>query len=224
MFALKRNQVIITALVIMICVAGYLNYIDSQNSMAVTDAGYDLTAGGEVSAIVLDDTTGQNVEVINTSANNSGGIPEIATGADTSGTSGTNAGDSEPGTAVFVNSSSDSSFFVQAKLNREQDRAKQKEDMTALINTADIDETKKAECAESIIKITNRAESEAATEAALEAKGFGESYVRIDDNWVEVIIVKSVLTDQELAQLEDIVTRLTGATIETMRVSSVKAE
>lgn len=218
MFALKRNQVIITALVVMICIAGYLNYIDSRNNISVSE-GYDLTASGEISAIILDSATGQEVAVVNPWAD---GSDENAISINNENGNNSENEDTEAGAAVFVSAPGDSSFFVQAKLDREQDRSKQKETLTALLNSSEIDKTTKAECATAILSIQERMDNESATEAMLSAKGFGESYVRIDDNWVEIVINKSVLTDQELAQLEDIVTRLTGMTVEKIRVSSAK--
>ncbi|MCL2704555.1 MAG: SpoIIIAH-like family protein [Defluviitaleaceae bacterium] len=214
MFSLRRNQVIIAALVLMICVAGYLNYLDTRVG---GDAGdiYSMTGGGEIGAIVLDGFPGQEVAVMNGETFIGTAFPSEAAPEDTSV-------ETEPGTAVFVSASSDSSFFVQTKLGREQDRSRQKETLTNLIGSGEIDQDTKTLCAEAILEITRRMESESAAEAALVAKGFGESYVRIDDNWVEVIINKSVITDQELAQLEDIVTRLTGASVSQIRLSSVK--
>lgn len=219
MFSLKRNQIIISALVIMICVAGYLNYLDSRKDRGADLAAYDLTDDGEISAIVMDDITGQEVAIIgNGLPNGEIGInTEYPTGQETDPTS-----DTEPGTAVFVSSSTDSSFFVQAKLTREQDRSKQKDTLTGLIGSDEIDRDTKALCAEAVLDLNKRMESESAAEAALTAKGFGESYVRMDDQWVEVIIHKSLITDQELAQIEDIVTRLTGFSIDQIRLSSVK--
>jgi stage III sporulation protein AH len=215
-FALRRNQVIIGALVIMICVAGYLNYLDTR-----VDDGYDMygrTSGGEINAIVFDPFFSQEMAVINTA------LLSEQTTIETSypPQQGSQQTDREAGTAVFVSASGDNSFFVQAKLVREQDRSRQREALTGLIASTELNQETRALCAEAILEITRRMESESAAEAALTAKGFGESYVRIDDNWVEVIISKSVITDQELAQLEDIVTRLTGADLTRVRLSSVK--
>ncbi|MDR1703794.1 MAG: SpoIIIAH-like family protein [Clostridiales bacterium] len=224
MFSLKRNQIIISALVIMICVAGYLNYIDSKGDKDLASDVYSMTSGGDIGAIVLDDLTGQEVAVIG--QNPLDGEVLIASNPDENiaGDPSATEPEPEPGAAVFVNASTDSSFFVQAKLGREQDRSKQKETLNDVIASADVDMNTKALCAEYILDITDRMETENATESALIAKGFGESYVRLDDNWVEVIINKNRITEQELAQLEDIVTRTTGYTVDKIRLSSVKAE
>lgn len=217
MFSMRRNQIIIAALVLMIGVAGYLNYLDTRNGgMVAEDEIFGQTTDGQdISAIVFDFMTGQEVPVIGAGANFTENETPVAQAPQ-------DAAETEPGTAVFVSGSQDTSFFVQAKLTREQDRSRQKEALNGLINSAELDNEIRGMSAEAVINITGRMERESATEAALTAKGFGESYVRIDDNWVEVIISKSVITDQELAQLEDIVTRLTGAHIGQIRLSSVR--
>jgi stage III sporulation protein AH len=137
--------------------------------------------------------------------------------------------DNEPdmnsvGTAVFVNSSSDSSFFIQAKLEREQNRAKQRETLTGMINNQNIEKDQKSEYAASMLEIQQRIEKESAAEALIEAKGFAEAYVRIDDSTVDVIVSKPVLSDAEIAQIEDIVKRKTGVESSSIRVAPLKSE
>ena len=213
MFSLRRNQVIIAALVLMIGAAGFLNYLDTRNAQNFGADDLALTPDGEVSAIVFDILTGQEIAVIGQGAHFAD--DESAQNQDTPAPAA-----HDPAAAVFV--SSENAFFVQAKLSREQDRSRQKEALNGLVNSNYLDNEIRNLSAEAVIEITRRMEAESATENALTAKGFGETYVRIDDNWVEVIISKSVITDQELAQLEDIVTRLTGAHITQIRLSSVR--
>lgn len=223
MFAIKRNQIIITALVVMIAVAGYLNYIDSRTITASSDSLEDmiLTEEGEINALVLDETTGQQIEVITAGYT---GLDEvtIATGDDTIFKPEDNGDISEAGAAVFVSSSSDSSYFVQAKLDREQSRARQKEVLLDLINNANVDKTQKAECADSMLQIQQQLEKETTAEALIEAKGFAEAFVKIDDQTVDVVVSKSVLSDAEIAQIEDIVTRKTGIALENIRIVPIK--
>ena len=111
---------------------------------------------------------------------------------------------------------------MQAKLDREQSRAKQKETLTELINNQNVDKSQKADCANSMLEIQQRIEKETAAEALIEAKGFAEAYVRIDNNTVDVVVSKSVLSDAEIAQIEDIVKRKTGIDTANIRVAPLK--
>lgn len=231
MFAVKRNQVIISALVVMIAVAGYLNYIDRGNK--ADPATMSLTEEGEITALVLDDITGQEVAVINTTASqkdlSGANTTDGEIGISLSSSEGTQNADNsqnttEAGTAVFVNSSNDSSYFLQAKLVREQARSSQKELLTDIINNANIEKDKKAESADALLKITNRIEKETAAEALIESKGFDEVYVRIDDDTVDVVVNKSVLSDAEIAQIEDIVKRKTGYSVEQIHINPLNSQ
>ena len=57
----------------------------------------------------------------------------------------------------------------------------------------------------------------------IESKGFSEAYVRIDDDTVDVVVNKSELSDAELAQIMDIVTRKTGMKESQVRISPLKS-
>lgn len=211
MYAIKKNQVIITALVVMIGAAGYLNYIDKKGNDV---SEVVLTDEGEFPGFVPDgDLTFEGIDDEVSIAVNAEDVEGLEVGADAEG---------EAGAAVFVNNSNDSSFFVQAKLDREQARAKQKVILTEMINNENLDQSKKAECADSMLEIQQRIEKESAAEAMLEAKGFKESYVRIDDDTVDVIVNKENLTEAEIAQIEDIIKRKTGINADKIRISPIK--
>ena len=124
--------------------------------------------------------------------------------------------------AIAVNKSMENSYFVQAKLDREQARAKQKEILDEMINNKNLSESKKTECVDNKIEIQKRIEKESAAESLLESKGFDETYVRIDDETVDVVINKEMLSDAEVAQIEDIVKRKTGFKASQIRISTLK--
>lgn len=210
MFTIKKNQVIISALVVMVAAAGYLNYIDS-NPSAVSDVMY--SEEGDVASAM---------EEIAVSDEN----PEIAVAVTEATTAKTasveEAADPGAGEAVFVNSSNDSSYFIQAKLEREQARAKEKDMLNEMLNNKNIDEEKKNEVTTAMLQIQQRIEKETAAEAMIESKGFNEVYVRIDDDTVDVVVDKAELTDAEIAQIEDIVKRKTGVSADKIRISPLK--
>ena len=56
----------------------------------------------------------------------------------------------------------------------------------------------------------------------IEAKGFNEVYVRIDEDTVDVVVDKAELTDAEIAQIEDIVKRKTGVSADKIRITPLK--
>lgn len=210
--SIKKNHIIITALVVMIGAAGYLNYIDSApgsvSEVMLTDEG-DLAAVPEEVAV-----SDENPEILGEEA-------ALEETTKTEGATG-EAANPDAGTAVFVNSSNDSSYFVQAKLEREQSRNKQKDMLNEMLNNENIDNEKKNEVTTAMLQIQQRIEKETAAEAMIEAKGFSEVYVRIDDDTVDVVVDKAELTDAEIAQIEDIVKRKTGVSADKIRITPLK--
>ncbi len=213
MFIIKRNHVIIVALVIMVGVAGYLNYMDNN----LKNDEIILNDNGEISALVPDENLPVNanldsqIEMDFEKKNDKNNKFESK-----------NDFEESDNDAIAVNKSMENSYFVQAKLDREQARAKQKEILDDMINNKNLSESKKTECVDNKIEIQKRIEKESAAESLLESKGFDETYVRIDDETVDVVINKEMLSDAEVAQIEDIVKRKTGFKASQIRISTLK--
>ncbi|MPM98932.1 hypothetical protein SDC9_146122 [bioreactor metagenome] len=133
--------------------------------------------------------------------------------------------DDDTGAAIFVNATEDTStYFVQAKLDREQSRAKQKDMLTEMINNEKLDSNQKADFAAGMLELQQRIEKETAAETMIKAKGFNEAYVRIDDETVDVVVSSENLSDSQLAQIEDIVKRKTGVSADKIRISTLKKQ
>jgi len=128
----------------------------------------------------------------------------------------------EPGEAVFVSSVDSPPFFVQARLEREQSRARQTDILMNMINEQNIDIEQRAIITDAMLEIQRRIERETATEAMLESRGFNEIYVRIADQYVDILVAREALSDAELAQIEDAVRRNTGMGVNQIRVSPIR--
>ena len=209
MFMIKRNQVVVTALAVMIAAAGYLNFQESRGSTG-NQTALQLTEEGDVTALVdyaaLPDDTDAEMAL----------DPITAEVAETTG----------DGAAVFVsaNAGDSASYFAEAKLDREQSRAKQKDILNEMLDNKNISKEQKDKCTESMMELQKRIEKETAAEAMIESKGFKEAYVRMDDNTVDVVVDKETLTDAEVAQIEDIVKRKTGADASRIRINTLQKE
>lgn len=225
MFQIKRNQVVVTALAVMIAAAGYLNFQENKQAEG-TQTAMQLTEEGDYTAVVEDDyaalpddlTAEETLDPI--TAELTAQTEENVEAAEASTTTG-------DGTAVFANAATSSDaatqYFAEAKLDREQSRAKQKDILTEMLNNENVSEDQKTVCSDSMLELQQRIEKETAAEAMIEAKGFSDAYVRIDDDTVDVVVNKENLTDQEVAQIEDIVKRKTGYRADQIRISSWKA-
>ncbi len=222
MFTIKKNQVIISALVVMIAAAGYLNYIDSTGGVSevmVTDES-ELALSDDVA--FTDDDVAIASDSSEVTSENSAESETKEEKKNKKEEKTNEAADPDAGEAVFVNSSQDSSYFVQAKLDREQSRSKQKDMLNEMLNNEKINDEQKNEVTTAMLQIQQRIEKETAAESMIKAKGFGDVYVRIDDDTVDVVVDKAELTDAEIAQIEDIVKRKTGVSPDKIRITPLK--
>ena len=213
----KKNQIMITALALMIAIAGYMqfsgNYLNKDELAKANDteeiselenveeytAELDIVTDEESVVTMLDmDITDVNMEVP---------TPENGT----------------PGEAVFTSTGITRMNLSDAKLMKEQNRAQNKSGLLEIINNSQLAESAKQSAVEKLVLLTDVAERELAAEILLEAKGFHSSIVSISDGTVDVVLGSVDLTDAQRAQIEDIVTRKTGISSENIIISALVA-
>lgn len=207
---LKKNQVIIAALAIMIIVAGYLNFTKGKVDDSV--ANPDIETQGEV----VSDGTSEIPEAELSESNMTG----LAEDGDKVASENANA-NSEVGEAVLANQGINADFFVKNKLKREQTRAQSEESLKGIINDTNVSEAQKQDAIDKMIELTDIKEKETVTETLLEAKGFSEALVTITDDTVEVVVNANNLSEQQMAQIEDVVKRKTGISAKNIVISPI---
>ena len=131
------------------------------------------------------------------------------------------ASEENPGEAVMVSNSLGADYFSSAKLSREQSRAKNKETLMTIINNDKIASKDKKSAIDQVAQLTKDAQMESAAELMLEAKGFTDSVVSIEKGSADVIVNAGELTQQQLAQITDIVTRKTNISADHIVITPV---
>lgn len=180
MKGIKKNHIIITALAIMIAIAGYINYAEGIDDL-IKNKGKDEPKNEELIEVgnVLD--SDEEDEIID-----------------------------EPGTVVLTSGKVRNEQLAQAKLNREQLRASSEEELMNIINNKDLTEDAKKTAVEQYSKLKDISEKEVAIELLLSAKGFDNSVVSISENSVDAVLEVVELSEKDKAQVEDIIKRKTG--------------
>lgn len=239
---MKKNQIMITALAIMIAIAGYLNFAGSRISEEeIMETGADSAVTAKEDAPDTEDTqvaslfeisdedmeAAENYDIASLDSDVVSEEPDYLDET-MQESMAENTGDelsdqSVPGEAVFTSSSSLDSLSG-AKLLKEQVRARNKETLLEIINNVNISDEQKQEAIDGMIAITDAAEKETAAEILLQAKGFDDAVVSIADCMVDVVINTSDLTEAQRAQIEDIVVRKTGIGAENIVISTTTAE
>ena len=234
----RRNQIIITTLAVMIAAAGYLNY-SSKKEVAgaeVYEAGMmdisdsDILAENQAKSGVDD---GSLTEIASLDGeeklpdgNEVAAVPESAevSGSEAAGEETAAAGIENPGEAVLTGGTGISEYIAGVQLGREQIRAKNKETLMQIINSDQISEEEKQTAIQNLIGLTEVSEKENAAETLLKAKGFVDPVVSITDGKADVVVNAASLTDQERAQIEDIVKRKTEIGADGIVITLLDAE
>lgn len=237
MHSVKKNQIVVVLLVVMIVVAGYLNYRtgdelpQAYNDEDVTAEGVLLPEGTEegenttgfASIEEITESVGEGETAENGETVESGDTVTTEAEADVQMNPEEETEAREPGEAIMVESDAVvPEYFAEAKVERENARAKSQDMLYELMAKEDTPEQEKSEAAQKILELQKRIENEAAAEAMIKAKGFDEVYVRIYDECVDVIVDRQEITQQEAAQIQDILTRITGLGADKIRISLLK--
>lgn len=239
----RRNQIIITSLAILIAVAGYLNYTErnvaKQTANKVEKESIDDSTtsnmGGTLNEVSADaskefesdsllsgtDDIPSNDENIDGDTANANGDVSNESGDIQGESVNENNNESEPGDAIFTSAGT---FSANAKLNREQLRAQNKETLLNMINSGNLSEAQKAEITDQMIHITEVAELENEIETLLEAKGFNGAVVSIGDENVDVVVNMTAVSDTERAKIEDVVKRKTNVSAANIVITPISDE
>ena len=244
---IKKNQLMITALAIMIAIAGYLQFAGNGLEETLTAEDSDVGTGSaspvDSEGVITENYTldglldlseedlmaeSTDIESLDTDGGvivddylDTGMEVVDASGAAEGEVAGNTPEDGDiPGEAVFT-STSGAAILSDAKLLKEQTRARNKETLMEIINSEGITDEQKQAAVDSMVEMTAIAEKEAAAEILLEAKGFKDVVVSINGDAVDVVVNASALDDVMRAQIEDIVKRKTEVSAENIIISTV---
>lgn len=210
--AWKKNQIIITALALMIAVAGYVSY--TRSNLGGTDVAQTGADAGEDSYEISDDGILEGDIFTDTDD------PSLTASADEQTST---ASEDNPGEAVLTSSdASQVDFAAEMKLEREQVRAKNKETLLGIVNSTTLTEEQKQAAVNQMIAMTDVAEREAAAEMLLEAKGFTDVVVSITEDAADVVLDMGEVTDAKRAQVEDIVKRKTNISADHIIITPIE--
>ncbi len=273
----KKNQIIITALALMIAAAGYLSYTYSgigdggltETNADLTEEDYDIVydetltdaeifteeeydtseseasedgasgsqaQDGEADGQAQDgETDGQSQDGETDGQSQDGEADGQAQDGETDGQSQDTgsageegkkkADDGEinnPGETVLTSSdASNIDLAVEAKLNREQVRSQNKENLMEVINSPALSDAEKQAAVDKMVALTDIAQRESDAELLLEAKGFTDVVVNITDDTADVVLDMGDVTDAKRAQIEDIVKRKTKIPAENFVITPI---
>lgn len=196
MMVLKKKELVAASLVILIGVAGYLNW-SYQDTVSVKDGESYIETGkklGEAQYVSSDEVIEETEEdVTETEAEET-----IETVEDMGG------------------------YFEEARLNREQARAKSLEILNQTAANESFDGEIRKKAGDKILVTASNVEKESAIESLAQSKGYSEICVYIDESTANVAVRKDGFSESDVTVLCDIVTSQTELGAEDVKIVEVK--
>lgn len=222
MKCLKKNQVIIYVIVLMLMTAGYLNYTTNtkeqetkETAMQIEDANNEemqIADIGDATLVnsneIITQNTANTTNTINATdtANTSNTNNLSNTENITSNTTSKNEIKSE--TIQTSNTSNNNNeYFVKSKLERDTMYSQMLETYEKVLSSSNSLETQKQSATQEIQKINDTKNSIMICENLIKTKGFENSIIFVNGESVSIIIGAKELKQEEVAQIQNIISR-----------------
>ena len=228
---LKKNQVIIYVIALMLVTAGYLNYTTNTNEQVSAQTVMEMEANDDMQIADVGDATlvSSNDVVENVTdenlANNTMNSENTTTSTDstemeTNVDSNANASN-ENKTSTEVNASAtNDEYFTKSKLERDTMYSQMIESYENVLNSNNALETQKQSATEEIKKINDTKNSIMICENLISTKGFDKNVIFVNGESISVIIGVQELKQEEVAQIQNIISRELQAEIENIHIST----
>ncbi len=195
---LKKNQVIIYVIVLMLMTAGYLNYTTNQQKQSIqtaieteTSDDTQLADIGDATLVSSQDTEEQNMTM------------EEETSVDTTN-------------AIISNDD----YFVKSKLERDTMYSQMLETYEKVLNSTNSLETQKQVATQEIQKINETKNSIMICENLIQIKGFENNVIFVNGDSINIIIRADELKQEEIAQIQNVISREFKTDIENIHIAT----
>ena len=206
---LKRNQLIVLVISLMLITAGYLNFTSNQeNVLTSTIADRDDTTIGDaqlVSTIPKENEIEVVENLLNGETNNS--IENISV-------------EEEKIETINASEEDEDYFFTKSKLERNTMYSELLETYQEMYNNTTATSEQKQEALNKINQINNTKNAIMISESLIIAKGFEDVVIFVNEGSVSVIIKTKELKQENVAQIQNIVSRELNVGAEIIHISN----
>jgi len=216
MKVLKRNQLIVLVISLMLITAGYLNFTSNQENVQTSIiADRDDTTIGDaqlVSTIPSEDEENKIENLISGETNINQTENETPIGV---------AVGSDPKNEETVETSMEEDYyFTTSKLDRNTMYSELLETYQEMYNNTNATAEQKAEALEKINEINNTKNAIMIAENLIIAKGFEDAVIFVNDESISVVIEEEELKQEDVAKIQNIVSRELNVGAEIIHISN----
>lgn len=192
---LKKNQVVIFAISLMLIAAGYLNYdsnISKETSGNNIESIENIAGIGDATLVDSEAIVGEENSIIN-SINNDSSIETSSTETD---------------------------YFTSSRIDRDNMYSEMLETYQKILDDANITEEQKTISTQEITKINNTKNAIMICENLIKTKDFEDVIIFVNDNSVNCIVRSDSLEQKQTAQLQNIISRELNVDITNIHIST----
>lgn len=194
---IKKNQLTVLVLALMLITAGYLNYNDSvQTGTEIADIG-DATL---VSSNLSNSVTNQIQDFNNTA--------EMASSVSTT----------KESVETNADANNTEEYFTASRLERDTMYSEMLESYQKIVDSTSATDKQKISAQEEIDKINKAKNAIMISENLIKTKGFEDLVIFSNDDSISVVIKKEELKKEDIAQIQSIIAREMGADIDDIHI------
>ena len=226
---LKKNQIIISVIAIMLIAAGYMNYTSNEKqaleTAVLTDSEKYAGIGDAtlVSANIADNNdlvnNDETQNIIDDSAKNEEKKDEIKSN-DQNTESKENIVQNEINTSTTVTETSGDQYFAELRLERDKMYSQMLESYQKILSNNQISETQKEISENEIKKINDTRNAIMIAENLIKNKGFQDLIIFINGDSISIIVKAKELKEEHIAQIQNIKSRELKGEIENIHISN----
>ena len=227
---LKKNQIIISVIAIMLIAAGYMNYTsnekqaletavltDSEKYAGIGDATLVSANVADNNDLVNNDETQNTDNENNDTSKNEDKKDEIKSNEQNTETT-ENAVQNEINTSTTVTENSGNQYFAELRLERDKMYSQMLESYQKILSNSQISETQKEISENEIKKINDTRNAIMIAENLIKNKGFQDLIIFINGDSISIIVKAKELKEEQIAQIQNIISRELKGEIEKIHI------
>lgn len=211
---IKKNQLTILVLALMLVTAGYLNYnSNTKNSMQVASIGDATLVSSNITNSVTNTLENENINnliVNNTSSNQQA--------KDTNQIASSIATQKENNEKTTETNAQISEYFSSSRLERDTMYSQMLESYQKILDSNTTSNKQKEAAQKEINKINKIKNSILVSENLIKTKGFKDAIIFVNDDSISVVINKEKLSKEDTAQVQSIIAREMNAKIDDIHI------
>ena len=229
---LKKNQIIISVIAIMLIAAGYMNYTSNEKqaleTAVLTDSEKYAGIGDAtlVSANVADNNdlvnNNEAQNITDESTKNEDKKDKIKSNEQNTEIkeNDENVAKNEINTSTTVTENSGDQYFAEPRLERDKMYSQMLESYQKILSNNQISETQKEISENEIKKINDTRNAIMIAENLIKNKGFQDLIIFINGDSISIIVKAKELKEEQIAQIQNIISRELKGEIENIHISN----